>query len=145
MERWRWGEENGTLGSNVPPTGPGPDRSRAMLCPVCQALPNTLCKDAKTCSSRSLLVAILCSCHRLLPIPLLKPARDQPWEMESPGTPLLPRVPAQHIFTETLQPLAQEVFCIANEDICICNEDPSQVLGKSPSSFPFLLPCQLPL
>lgn len=116
----------------------------AELCSV-QSAKHCQTPYAKTCSSRSLLVAILCSCHRLLPIPLLKPARDQPWEMESPGTPLLPRVPAQHIFTETLQPLAQEVFCIANEDICICNEDPSQVLGKSPSSFPFLLPCQLPL
>lgn len=63
--------------------------------------------------------------------------------MESPGTTLLlPIVPSQHIFTETRQPLTQEVFCIANERICICNEDPSQVLGKPPllSSLSSLLP-----
>lgn len=46
--------------------------------------------------------------------------------MESPGTFLLTTVPAQG----KLQPLAQEVFCIANEYICMCNEDPSQVLGS---------------
>lgn len=60
--------------------------------------------------------------------------------MESPGIPLLPTVPAQHFFTATLQPLAQEVLCIANEDICIRNEDPSQVLEKSPPLLPFFSP-----
>lgn len=108
----------------------------AELCSVqfAQAQPNILCKAY----SRSLLVAVLCPCHRLLPLPLPKPARDQPWGMESPGTTLfLPIVPSQHIFTETRQPLTQEVFCIANERICICNEDPSQVLGKPPPLLPF--------
>lgn len=115
-----------------------------MFCPVC---PSIAKHPMQTCSSRRLLVVFLFPCHRFLPIPLLKSARDQPWGGGDgePGTPLLlPIVPAQHIFTETLQPLAQELFCIANEFICICNEDPSQVLVKSPSSFPFLLSCQLP-
>lgn len=53
--------------------------------------------------------------------------------MESPGTLLLTTVPAQ----KKLQPLAQEVFCIANEYICMCNEDPSQVLGSPPPFLPF--------
>lgn len=103
-----------------------------MLCPVCPSI-------AKDPMQR---LAVAEACWLLSFVP----ARDQPWGMESPGTSLLLLiVPDQHIFEETLQPLAQEVFCIANEYICICNEDPSQVLGKSPSSSPFLLSCQLPL
>lgn len=144
MERWGWGEENGALGTSVPPAGPGPDRSKAMLCPVCPRIVK--------CPMQRLAVAEACWLLSFVPAVGSSPfpSRSLPGislgGMESPGTPLLlPTVPDQHIFAETLQPLAQEVLCIANEYICICNEDPSQVLGKSPSSSPFLLSCQLPL
>lgn len=101
-----------------------------MLCPLRTAQPHTLCKDFPW---QKLLVA----CPQLPFVPAIGSSLGdgEPWHTSSPA--LHPQ--HSHIFTEALQPLAQEVLCIANEHICICNEDPSQVLPLL-SSLSSLLP-----